>query len=59
MKYKVITVAKVVTAYIVEAESKEEAEEKFDDLDWVSHEELLDHEMDSEEEIIEIIEDGE
>lgn len=51
MKYKIITISRSAHAYIVEAESKEEAEKKFDDTEFECDFELPRYEVDSEEEI--------
>ena len=54
MKFQVITSAVVATSYIVEAKSKQEAEEKFFDGDHDGGKELPDYDIDSQEEVIEI-----
>lgn len=53
-EFKVITSSIVATAYVVEATTKEEAEDKFNDGDFKSCSELSDYEIDSQEEILEI-----
>ena len=54
MKYRVITSNVVATEYDVEANSKEEAEEKFAEGTWDNCRDLTDYEIDSEEQVLEI-----
>lgn len=64
MKYKIITISRSAHAYIVEAGSKEEAEEQFDKSNFIDNFEEIEYSksVDSEEEIVSIEEyneDGE
>ena len=53
--YRVITSSTIATEYIVKATSKEEAGELFTEGNYETCRELSDYELDSNEEIIEVL----
>ncbi len=56
MQYRIITKAYVVTEYFVEAKDKTEALALFHDSGANDSRELTDYEVDSEEEVLEVLE---